>query len=225
MIQYRSCYCSGGSKIRNPDADGKEVDTDELASAGATGCTEVLVEVAADAPKPNVVVPALPNPKDVLPVAVDVAGTGATLAVAGAVEPKLNPNGFIPASPPPVAPKVKPLDFVVEDCAEVAVAVGVPKENPPVDGALPPESTLGMMERVTLDMLSVQRSKYPWSEKIDKLFWRGRDSRRERLDLISLSRKRPDLIDAAITNFFFFRDEENKYGPKVDHISFLDFFK
>lgn len=87
------------------------------------------------------------------------------------------------------------------------------------------ESTLGMMERVTLDMLSVQRNKYPWEEKINKMFWRGRDSRRERLDLIDLSKKRPDLIDAAITNFFFFRDEEKKYGPKVEHISFLDFFK
>ncbi|TMW40853.1 hypothetical protein DOY81_014068, partial [Sarcophaga bullata] len=87
------------------------------------------------------------------------------------------------------------------------------------------ESTLGMMERVTLDMLSVQRSKYPWDEKIDKLFWRGRDSRRERLDLIDIARKHPDLIDAAITNFFFFRDEEKKYGPKVEHISFMDFFK
>ncbi|KAI8128802.1 U3 small nucleolar RNA-associated protein 18 like protein [Lucilia cuprina] len=87
------------------------------------------------------------------------------------------------------------------------------------------ESTLGIMERVTLDMLSVQRSKYLWGDKIDKLFWRGRDSRRERLDLIDLARQRPDLIDAAITNFFFFRDEEQKYGPRVDHISFMEFFK
>lgn len=87
------------------------------------------------------------------------------------------------------------------------------------------ESTIGNMERVTLDMLSVQRSKYPWDVKEDKLFWRGRDSRRERLDLVALARKHPDLIEAAITNFFFFRDDEKKYGPKVEHISFMEFFK
>ncbi|XP_075165934.1 protein O-glucosyltransferase 2-like [Haematobia irritans] len=87
------------------------------------------------------------------------------------------------------------------------------------------ESSIENMHRVALDVLSVQREKYPWSNKIEKLFWRGRDSRRERLDLIGLAHKHPDKIDAAITNFFFFRDEENKYGPKVPHISFLEFFK
>jgi len=81
------------------------------------------------------------------------------------------------------------------------------------------------MGSVTLDMLSVQKSNYPWDEKEDKAFWRGRDSRRERLNLITLSRENPDLINASITNFFFFRDEEDKYGPKVAYIPFFDFFK
>ncbi|XP_055919879.1 protein O-glucosyltransferase 2-like [Eupeodes corollae] len=87
------------------------------------------------------------------------------------------------------------------------------------------ESTLESMGRVSLDMLSVQRGSYPWESKEEKAFWRGRDSRRERLDLLDLARKHPDLINASITNFFFFRDEEEKYGPTVAHISFMDFFK
>lgn len=79
--------------------------------------------------------------------------------------------------------------------------------------------------RVTLDMLSVQSSPdVRWEDKQEKAFWRGRDSRRERLNLVSLSRKYPDLINASLTNFFFFRDEEHAYGPKEDHVSFFKFF-
>lgn len=86
------------------------------------------------------------------------------------------------------------------------------------------ESTLENMGRVTLDMLSVQKVNKLWKEKIPKGFWRGRDSRRERLDLIDIGRLNQDLINASLTNFFFFRDEEKKYGPKEPHISFFDFF-
>lgn len=75
-------------------------------------------------------------------------------------------------------------------------------------------------------MLSVQGNTGPeWPDKIPKGFWRGRDSRQERLDLIDLSRKHPDIINASLTNFFFFRDKEKQYGPKEKHISFFDFFK
>lgn len=66
-----------------------------------------------------------------------------------------------------------------------------------------------------------------WEGKISKAFWRGRDSRQERLDLVQMSREqRPDLIDAALTAMFFFTDEESvsKYGPKVDRTPFYDFF-
>ncbi|XP_032590679.1 protein O-glucosyltransferase 2-like [Drosophila grimshawi] len=87
------------------------------------------------------------------------------------------------------------------------------------------QSTVENMGRVMLDMLSVQKDVYPWQEKDEKAFFRGRDSRRERLQLIDLARQYPDAINASITNFFFFRNEEAEYGPKVPHISFMDFFK
>ena len=38
-------------------------------------------------------------------------------------------------------------------------------------------------------------------------FWRGRDSRRERLDLVKMSDKHPDIIDAELTAMFFFKKE------------------
>lgn len=87
------------------------------------------------------------------------------------------------------------------------------------------ESTLNMLHRVVLDILSVQKLQWKWSEKVEKAFFRGRDSRRERLDLIDISRKNPDLLNSSITNFFFFTDEIEQYGPKVGHISFFDFFE
>ncbi|XP_015113633.1 protein O-glucosyltransferase 2 [Diachasma alloeum] len=87
------------------------------------------------------------------------------------------------------------------------------------------ESSLENMGRVMLDMLSVQGNiKTPWKQKIGKMFWRGRDSRRERLKLIEISKKYPDLFNVSITNFFFFREEIEKYGPGQRPISFFDFF-
>nr|XP_003703980.2 PREDICTED: KDEL motif-containing protein 1-like isoform X1 [Megachile rotundata] len=88
------------------------------------------------------------------------------------------------------------------------------------------ESSLEAMGRVMLDILSVQgNTDTPWEKKIDKLFWRGRDSCRERLDLIDISRKYPDLFNVSITNFFFFKGEMDKYGPGQSHVSFFNFFK
>ncbi|CAJ1071333.1 protein O-glucosyltransferase 2 [Xyrichtys novacula] len=88
------------------------------------------------------------------------------------------------------------------------------------------ESVLETMGRVSLDMMSVQANTGPpWSEKNATAFWRGRDSRQERLELVKLSRARPDMIDAAFTNFFFFKHDESLYGPLVKHVSFFDFFK
>lgn len=76
-----------------------------------------------------------------------------------------------------------------------------------------------------LDILSVQGNvEYPWEDRIPKVFWRGRDSNRERLNLVALSRKHDDLINASLTNFFFFREEEHIYGPKTEHVSFFKFF-
>ena len=83
-----------------------------------------------------------------------------------------------------------------------------------------------LISRVTLDMLSVQgNSELQWDQKYNKSFWRGRDSRRERLNLIDLAKKHPDLIDAKITNFFFFRDEMEEYGGSSSSISFFKFFQ
>ena len=87
-------------------------------------------------------------------------------------------------------------------------------------------TVLSLTGRVSLDMLSVQANTGPkWKDKINKAFWRGRDSRRERLDLVVMGRKKPDLYDVALTNFFFFPYDEKKYGPKQKHISFFEFFK
>lgn len=86
------------------------------------------------------------------------------------------------------------------------------------------ESTLEAMNRVSIDILSVQRLRKTWNEKEPVAFWRGRDSRRERLHLVDIARKNPNLFNVSLTNFFFFRDEEEKYGPKVPHMSFFEFF-
>ncbi|KAM3837414.1 protein O-glucosyltransferase 2 isoform 2-T4 [Vipera latastei] len=88
------------------------------------------------------------------------------------------------------------------------------------------DSVLETMGRVSLDMMSVQgNTGPPWEEKNTTAIWRGRDSRKERLELVKMSRKFPEIIDAAFTNFFFFKHDESLYGPIVKHISFFDFFK
>lgn len=86
------------------------------------------------------------------------------------------------------------------------------------------EATIQMMHRVTLDTLSVQATKVAWENKTEKAFWRGRDSRQERLDLVVMSRKEPELIDAALTHMFFFKKEPEKYGELVKSTPFFDFF-
>ncbi|XP_018318880.1 KDEL motif-containing protein 1 isoform X2 [Agrilus planipennis] len=87
------------------------------------------------------------------------------------------------------------------------------------------ESTLESMGRVMLDMLSVQGNvRDKWENRHPKIFWRGRDSSRERLKLIEISRQYPDLFNVSLTNFFFFRNEMEKYGPTSKHVSFYDFF-
>ena len=76
-----------------------------------------------------------------------------------------------------------------------------------------------------MDMMSVQGNTGPkWKSKIEKAVFRGRDSRQERLDLVVMGRKKPELYDVALSNFFFFKYEEEKYGPK-QRMSFFDFFK
>ena len=80
--------------------------------------------------------------------------------------------------------------------------------------------------RVSLDVMSVFGHSHPaWKDKTDLAFFRGRDSRQERLNLVMMSRKHPDIIDAALTHMFFFPKDDEKYGELVKSISFFDFFK
>jgi Glycosyl transferase family 90 len=82
-----------------------------------------------------------------------------------------------------------------------------------------------IVDRVTLDLLSVQAETGPkWLNKTSVAFWRGRDSRQERLDLVKMSHKYPDIIDARLTRMFFFKHTED-LGKMAEHISFFDFFK
>lgn len=60
--------------------------------------------------------------------------------------------------------------------------------------------------------------------KTARAFFRGRDSQEERLHLVSLSQKNPELLDAKITAWFFFRDREKHVG-KAPLVGFFDFFK
>lgn len=86
-------------------------------------------------------------------------------------------------------------------------------------------SSLEAMRGVTNDLLSVQGNTGPvWSDKVDKAFFRGRDSREERLRLVTMSKENPELLDAGITAFFFFREREKELG-KAPLVGFFDFFK
>ncbi|KAL2093201.1 hypothetical protein ACEWY4_010513 [Coilia grayii] len=86
-------------------------------------------------------------------------------------------------------------------------------------------STLETMRGVTNDLLSIQGHTGPmWSNKTDKAFFRGRDSREERLHLVTLSKDNPQLLDAGITAYFFFRQQEKELG-KAPLVGFFDFFK
>ncbi|XP_006972381.2 protein O-glucosyltransferase 3 isoform X1 [Peromyscus maniculatus bairdii] len=86
-------------------------------------------------------------------------------------------------------------------------------------------STLEAMRGVTNDLLSVQGNTGPsWINKTEKAFFRGRDSREERLQLVQLSKENPQLLDAGITGYFFFQEKEKELG-KAKLMGFFDFFK
>ena len=73
--------------------------------------------------------------------------------------------------------------------------------------------------------MSVQANTGPrWENKSSLAFWRGRDSRQERLDLVRMSHRHPDVIDARLTRMFFFKHTPD-LGETVDPVSFFDFFK
>ncbi|XP_045873333.1 protein O-glucosyltransferase 3 isoform X2 [Meles meles] len=86
-------------------------------------------------------------------------------------------------------------------------------------------STLEAMRGVTNDLLSIQGNTGPsWINKTEKAFFRGRDSREERLQLVQLSKENPHLLDAGITGYFFFQEKEKELG-KAKLTGFFDFFK
>lgn len=90
------------------------------------------------------------------------------------------------------------------------------------------ESVLYFQDRVSVDVLSVMgKQPVSFEEKLNKVFFRGRDSNRIRLLMVLFSKENPEVIDAGLTNFFFFREESDlkKYGPKVPHVPLFDFFK
>ncbi|KAI1903134.1 hypothetical protein AGOR_G00024080 [Albula goreensis] len=86
-------------------------------------------------------------------------------------------------------------------------------------------STLETLRGVSNDLLSVQGNTGPtWVNKTEQAFFRGRDSREERLFLVTLSKKNPELLDAGITGYFFFREKEKELG-KAPLVGFFHFFK
>ncbi|XP_043928559.1 protein O-glucosyltransferase 3 [Protopterus annectens] len=86
-------------------------------------------------------------------------------------------------------------------------------------------STLETLRGVSNDLLSIQgHTGPPWENKTEKAFFRGRDSREERLYLVQLSKKYSELLDAGITGYFFFREKEKELG-KATLVGFFDFFK
>ncbi|XP_042299851.1 protein O-glucosyltransferase 3-like, partial [Sceloporus undulatus] len=86
-------------------------------------------------------------------------------------------------------------------------------------------STLETLRGVTNDLLSIQGNTGPvWDNKTEQGFFRGRDSWEERLQLVKLSKENPELLDAGITGYFFFKEKEKELG-KAPLMGFFDFFK
>ena len=78
---------------------------------------------------------------------------------------------------------------------------------------------------MTLDLLAVQNNTGPkWKEKSNLAFWRGRDSRQERLDLVKMSEKHKDIIDAKLTAMFFFKNQKKDFEI-AQRVGFYEFFK
>ena len=55
--------------------------------------------------------------------------------------------------------------------------------------------------------------KIPWNEKIDKGFFRGSRTSKTRDPLVLLSRKKPNLVDAAYTKNQAWKSIEDTLGP------------
>lgn len=87
------------------------------------------------------------------------------------------------------------------------------------------EQLLQAQGRASHDLMAFfgQQSQ-PFAGKINKFFWRGRDSHRQRLTLARLAQRRPDLFNASITNFFFFKDEAAELSQGKSYVPLTSFF-
>ncbi|VDK41843.1 unnamed protein product [Anisakis simplex] len=86
------------------------------------------------------------------------------------------------------------------------------------------KSVIDSMYTTTLDIHTAKgETHWPWHQKKQTAVFRGRDSSKLRLEIAMLSQKRPDLIDAGITRYFFFN--ESHYTPHVKQKPFSEFFQ
>ena len=85
---------------------------------------------------------------------------------------------------------------------------------------------LSSLFRVSLSILSAQETQnIRWADKDPRVFFRGRDSNKARLELVKRHRSNTELFDVGIVAWFFFKHEEDVYGPKANRVGFNEFFK
>ena len=88
------------------------------------------------------------------------------------------------------------------------------------------DAVLKSMHKSDVDIQNIQGKIGPdWKEKIPMGFWRGRDSREQRLDLCRLSISYPEKIDAKLTQALFFKHVPSMYGDIVPKMPFREFFE
>ena len=88
------------------------------------------------------------------------------------------------------------------------------------------DSILRSMGKADIDLQVLQgKMGSDWSEKVPIGFWRGRDSREQRLDLCRLSKSYPEKIDAKLTEAMFFKHVPSVYGDVVPRVPFRKFFE
>ncbi|KAL4220213.1 Protein O-glucosyltransferase 2 [Mactra antiquata] len=71
----------------------------------------------------------------------------------------------------------------------------------------------------------VGNSVTPWENKTEVGYFRGQDSSQGRLDLVMLSKKYPEYIDAKFYLLLKVEHDVEKYGEIVEHVQFFNFFK
>ena len=86
--------------------------------------------------------------------------------------------------------------------------------------------SLPFSPRVSLTILSaLETQRLPWGERDPRVFFRGRDSNKARLELVKRHREDTAMFDVGIVAWFFFKHEEETYGPVANRVGFNDFFK